>query len=172
MVVDGRVSTGANAIAGEWGHNPLPWPRDDERPGPGLLLRPHRLHRDVPVRARAGARSRARDGRGAATRAAIAARADAGDAGAEATLARYEDRLARALASVINMLDPDVIVLGGGMSNIDALYANVPAPGRGTCSPTRAHASGAAAARRLQRRARRGLAVVRGLWWCGASIDD
>jgi fructokinase len=129
VVVDGRVLTGAHAIAGEWGHNPLPWPRtggpDAEWPGPSCycgrtgcietflsgpgLARDYRddngHHLDAPE---------------------IVARAAAGDAAAERCLQRYEDRMARGLASIVNVLDPDVIVLGGGLSNVDRLYANVP----------------------------------------------
>ncbi len=121
----GRLLDGPNGIAGEWGHNPLPWPRDDERPGPACycgrtgcietflsgpgLARDHALATGAP--------------RGAD---AIVAAAAAGDAGAQASLARYEDRLARALAHVINVVDPHVIVLGGGLSNVERLYANVP----------------------------------------------
>ena len=125
IVVDGRVLEGANAIAGEWGHNPMPWPRDDERPGPACYC------------GRAGCIETLLSGPGLAadhrrttgevlSAEAIVARAAAGDAGSEATLARYEERLARALAHVINVVDPDVIVLGGGLSNIARLYANVP----------------------------------------------
>jgi len=125
IVVDGRVLEGANAIAGEWGHNPMPWPRDDERPGPACYC------------GRAGCIETLLSGPGLAadhgrttgevlSSEAIVARAAAGDAGSEATLARYEERLARALAHVINVVDPDVIVLGGGLSNIARLYANVP----------------------------------------------
>jgi fructokinase len=125
IVVDGRVLTGANAIAGEWGHNPLPWPRDDEWPGP-----PCYCGRTGCIETFLSGPGFARDhaSRGGAPldAGAIASRA-AGDARAEQCLQRYEDRMARALASVINLLDPDVIVLGGGMSNIDRLYANVPA---------------------------------------------
>jgi fructokinase len=125
VVVRGRVLDGPNSIAGEWGHNPLPWPRDDERPGPpcycGLagcietfvsgvgLECDHLRATGEPIEAHE-----------------IAARAEAGDAGCEATFVRYEDRLARSLAHVINILDPEVIVLGGGMSNVERLYANVP----------------------------------------------
>jgi fructokinase len=124
IVVDGRVVTGANAIAGEWGHNPLPWPRDREWPGPACycgrtgcietFLSGPGFARDFDV---AGVPGDAAD---------IVARAAAGDAAAEQCVRRYEDRMARALASVINVLDPDVIVLGGGLSNIDRLYENVP----------------------------------------------
>ncbi|WJW76119.1 ROK family protein [Thiohalobacter sp. IOR34] len=126
IVVDGRLLNGPNAIAGEWGHNPLPWPADEERPGPacycgrrgcietwlsgpGLAADHRRRHAEALDAAR------------------IAARAAAGDAACQASLARYVDRLARALAHVINLLDPDVIVLGGGLGRIEALYREVPA---------------------------------------------
>ncbi|MFA7097323.1 MAG: ROK family protein [Gammaproteobacteria bacterium] len=125
IVVNGRLLSGPNAIAGEWGHNPLPWPQPDEWPGrncycgktgcietflsgPGFAQEYH---------ATTGQLLTARE---------IVARAAEGYRRAEAALARYEDRLARALASVINVLDPEVIVLGGGMSNIASLYTNVP----------------------------------------------
>ena len=127
IVVHGRVLDGANAIAGEWGHNPLPWPRDDERPGTRLFLRPRGLHRDVAVRSGHSPRPSPRDRTATGRREIVAARGRAAMPACEATLARYEERLARSLAHVINMLDPDVIVLGGGMSNVDRLYANVPA---------------------------------------------
>jgi fructokinase len=124
IVIDGHVVEGANSIASEWGHNPLPWPRDDERPGaacfcgrrgcietflsgPGLA-RDHEAH----------------TGRRLAGDEIVAQGAH--DPACAATLARYEERLARALAHVINLLDPDVIVLGGGLSNIERLYAEVP----------------------------------------------
>jgi len=125
IVVRGRVLDGPNAIAGEWGHNPLPWPKDDERPGPACFcgragcietfVSGPGLERDY-LRA-TGEPAKSRD---------IVARAARGDAACAAALARYEERLARALAHVINIVDPDVIVLGGGMSNIERLYANVP----------------------------------------------
>lgn len=122
IVVRGQVLEGCNAIAGEWGHNPLPWPRDDERPGPPCycgkqgcletwLSGPGLAH---DYHAHTGRHLSAKE---------IATRQD--DA-CLATLARYEDRLARGLAQVINLLDPDVIVLGGGLSNIARLYENVP----------------------------------------------
>jgi len=125
VVVHGRVLDGPNAIAGEWGHNPLPWPRDDERPGHRCFCGQHGC-----IETFLAGPGVARD-HASATGVALAvpdivARAAAGDAGCEATLARYEERLARALAHVINILDPDVVVLGGGLSNIERLYANVP----------------------------------------------
>lgn len=123
--VSKRLLVGVNAIAGEWGHNPLPLPREADLPlpdcycgrqgcietylsGPGMAA----LH----VAAVGTALSPPE----------IVEAAAAGDEGAERTLQAYEDRLARALANVINILDPDMIVLGGGMSNIDRLYVNVP----------------------------------------------
>jgi predicted NBD/HSP70 family sugar kinase len=125
IVVRGGILTGPNAIAGEWGHNPMPWPRDGEWPGPAcfcgrsgcieLFLSGPGLERE---HLRASAES--------LTAHEIAARASLGDATSSATIAIYEERLARALAHVINLLDPDVIVLGGGMSNVQRLYANVP----------------------------------------------
>jgi fructokinase len=124
--VRGRVRDGPNAIAGEWGHNPLPWARDDERPGLACFC------------GRAGCIETWLSGPGIAsdhalvagleaTSTDIVAGAAAGVPACEATLVRYEERLARSLAHVVNILDPDVIVLGGGMSNVDRLYRNVPA---------------------------------------------
>jgi fructokinase len=122
VVVHGRVLTGANAIAGEWGHNPLPAPTDDERPGPACYC-----GRRGCVEVFLSGPGLARDYRdGALAAKEIAARAAGGEALALAALARYEERLARALADVINILDPDVIVLGGGLSNIERLYESVP----------------------------------------------
>jgi len=121
IVIAGQVLSGANAIAGEWGHNPLPGEHhrlpcwcgrrgciESYLSGPALLAE----HR--------------REGGEAASVEEIVARAEAGDAECAATLARYEARLARALATVINLLDPEVIVLGGGLSNIRRLYDTVP----------------------------------------------
>ena len=122
VVVHGHVLTGANAIAGEWGHNPLPAPTDDERPGPTCYC-----GRRGCVEVFLSGPGLARDYRdGALTAKEIAVRAERGEALALAALARYEERLARALADVINILDPDVIVLGGGLSNIERLYESVP----------------------------------------------
>lgn len=124
IVINGRVVDGPNAVAGEWGHNPLPWPEDNERPGP-----PCYCGKRGCIETFVSGPGLARDyvAWGGANLAAeqIVARA-ANDALAEAALARYENRLARALATVINLLDPHVIVLGGGMSNVERLYNNVP----------------------------------------------
>jgi fructokinase len=126
ICVDGKLLAGPNAIAGEWGHNPLPWPQANELPGracycgkqgcietwlsgPGLVQDYRENH--------------ARD----LTAQAIIQAAGSGDAMAQAVLDRYVDRLARALAGVINILDPDCIVLGGGLSNMALLYEAVPA---------------------------------------------
>ena len=125
IVVRGRVLDGANAIAGEWGHNALPWPRDDERPGdPCFCGRSGCV--ETFLSGPGLRRDHARVTREALTTHQIAERARGGDAASAATLARYEERLARALAQVMNIVDPDVIVLGGGLSNIDSLYVNVP----------------------------------------------
>lgn len=125
IVVNGQVLDGANAIAGEWGHNPLPLPDDDDLPLPACYC------------GRAGcvetylsgpgmAADHARRNGLAPTPEAIVSDASAGDAACETTLQLYEARLARALAGVINLLDPDVIVLGGGLSNLARLYSQVP----------------------------------------------
>ncbi len=125
IVVRGRVLAGANAIAGEWGHNPLPWPRDEERPGPVCYCGRRGCIETWLSGPGLAADHRAATGRELAPPQ-IAAGAAAGDAACEASLARYEERLARALAHVINLLDPDVVVLGGGLSNLDRLYASLP----------------------------------------------
>src|SRR5262245_22300861 len=126
IVVRGELLTGANAIAGEWGHNPLPSPTDDERPGPACYCgRCGCIETFLSGPALQADYERASGARLAAP--AIVAAAGTGNREAEAALERYESRMARALASIINVLDPDVIVLGGGMSNIDRLYVNVPA---------------------------------------------
>ncbi len=125
LVVGGRIVTGANAIGGEWGHNPMPWPEKDEWPGPPCycgLTGCVETFLSGPGMARDHQRTNGQ----AIDPAEIVRRAEAGDAGAEATVGRYEDRMARGLASIINVLDPDAIVLGGGMSNIARLYRNVP----------------------------------------------
>jgi len=125
IVVDGRVLTGPNAIAGEWGHNPLPWPTADESPGPSCYCRLTGCLETF-LSGPGLARDYERAAGAAATVPEILARAEAGDPVAEAALGRYEDRLGRALCHVVNILDPDVIVLGGGLSNVTRLYRNVP----------------------------------------------
>lgn len=126
IVVRGHVLSGANAIAGEWGHNPLPLPDPADLPLPlcycgrsgciesylsgPALIRDHALHAGDKL-----------------SPAEIDARAAGGDPACEATLRRYEARLGRALAGVVNVLDPQVIVLGGGLSNLGRLYRNLPA---------------------------------------------
>jgi len=125
IVIGGRLLAGPNAIAGEWGHNPLPWPRPDESPGPACycgkqgcietflsgpgLAADHRHHTGL-----------------ARTPPEIRAAAARGEPAATATLARHVDRLARSLATVINLLDPEAIVLGGGLSNLPHLYEALP----------------------------------------------
>ncbi|GIX21789.1 MAG: N-acetylglucosamine kinase [Gammaproteobacteria bacterium] len=126
IVVGGRVLTGVNAVAGEWGHNPLPWPRDDERPGPPCYCG-RRGCIETFLSGPGLAAAYAAAGGERVDAATVAARAEAGEARAAAVLAGYVERMARALAHVINLLDPDVIVLGGGLSKIAALYRDVPA---------------------------------------------
>jgi len=125
IVVDGRIIVGANAIAGEWGHNRLPVMSTDELPGPACYC-----GRQGCVETYLSGPGFARDfhertGRPIDARQ-IVAGALQGDTDCRAALDRYEEKLARALANVINILDPDLIVLGGGMSNIDELYERVP----------------------------------------------
>jgi len=121
IVIDGRIVTGVNAVAGEWGHNPLPWPQANELPGPSCYC-----GRAGCIETFLSGPGLARD-HGSLTGPEIVAAAETGDAAALATLERYAERLARALASVINLLDPDAIVLGGGLSGIAMLYERVPA---------------------------------------------
>ncbi len=122
IVVRGQVITGANAIGGEWGHNPLPWPADAERPGAACYCGQHGC-----IETWLSGPGLARDHLAFSGQSLSAeAIATSDDPACLASLARYEERLARALAQVINLLDPDVIVLGGGLSNIGRLYENVP----------------------------------------------
>ncbi|MDE1148140.1 MAG: ROK family protein [Azospirillaceae bacterium] len=134
IVVDGRIVTGRHAAAGEWGHSPLPWPQpagkmlgaEDERPGPACYCGRHGcLETWLSGPGLADDHARATGRRLAAVE--VAALAAAGDAGAHAALERHLDRLARGLAGVVNLLDPDVIVLGGGLSNLAHLYGALPA---------------------------------------------
>ena len=122
VVVSGAVLTGANAIAGEWGHNALPWPDETEWPGPPCYC----SRRGCIEVFLCGKGLQMAYGADAPDARAIADAAAAGDARADAALTIYVRRLAKALATVINVVDPDVVVLGGGLSNIDALYTRVP----------------------------------------------
>jgi fructokinase len=124
VVVRGRTVIGQNAIAGEWGHSPLPWPRDEERPGPPCYCG-KRGCIETFLSGPGLAQDYAAAGGETITAKAIAERAATGDTGAQAALGRYEDRLARGLAQVVNLLDPDVIVLGGGLSNLHRLYRSL-----------------------------------------------
>lgn len=125
LVRNGELIDGPLGIAGEWGHNPLPWTSAEEHPGPQCwcgregcmetwvsgpaLAADHRRHTGDEITAEE-----------------VAAAARTGDAGARATLSRHADRLARGLAHVVNFFDPDVIVVGGGLSKLSHLYADVP----------------------------------------------
>ncbi len=125
IVAGKELIAGRNRIAGEWGHNPLPWATDGERPGSPCycgksgcvetFLCGAGLARDY--RTRSGRHLTAKD---------IALAAVSGDKSAQEALAVYQDRLARSLAVVMNIIDPDVIVLGGGLSNISQLYTGLP----------------------------------------------
>ncbi len=126
LVVDGQVLTGCNAIAGEWGHNPLPWATPEETPGPSCWCGLSGCIEQW-LSGPAFERDHAEFAGDSLTGAEVARLAGEGDRAAHAALSRYEDRLARALAHVINLFDPEVIVLGGGMSNVGRLYENVPA---------------------------------------------
>jgi fructokinase len=125
IAVRGEVLTGPNAIAGEWGHNPLPWPAADEWPGPPCYCGRLGCIETFLSGPGMSADHARRTGRSIGP-AEIETAAARGDADAEATLQLYESRMARGLASVINILDPDVIVLGGGMSKMSRLYTSVP----------------------------------------------
>ena len=125
IAIAGKLLAGANAIAGEWGHNPLPWPADSERPGPPCYCGKAgciETFLSGPALAADHLRITGAD-RDAAS---IAQAAEAGETAAQASVARYVDRLARGLASVINIVDPEFVVLGGGVSRIAALYDAVP----------------------------------------------
>ena len=125
IVINGQVLTGANAIAGEWGHNPLPWPHDDERPGLSCYcgkngcietwLSGTGLARNFELQHQMSLSSEQ-----------IVEGAEQGDETCVQAMNVYEDQMARGLSHVINILDPDIIVLGGGMSNVRRLYKNVP----------------------------------------------
>jgi fructokinase len=125
IALDARVHTGRNAVAGEWGHNPLPWAKAEEFPGARCYCgRDGCL--EMWISGTGLAADYARATKRSLTGPEIASRSEAGEPEATATLERFEDRLARGLAFVINLFDPDVIVLGGGVSQIPRLYRNVP----------------------------------------------
>ncbi|WP_396221043.1 ROK family protein [Gemmatimonas sp.] len=130
LIVRGRALGGRNLIAGEWGHNPLPWPRPDELPGPLCYCGKHGCIESWISGPAVAADHLRVTGQSLATPDIIAA-AEAGHMAAQATRVRLIDRAARSLATVINLLDPDVVVLGGGLSNIpgiaDDITAQLPA---------------------------------------------
>jgi fructokinase len=125
LAVEGRVHNGRNGVAGEWGHMTMPWMRPEEYPGPECycgfkgcietFISGTGLEADYERATKTKLRGRE-----------IIAKSDAGDAEALACLERYEDRLARSLAQLVNIVDPDIIVLGGGVSQVPRLYKNVP----------------------------------------------
>ena len=122
---EGKLLTGPNGIAGEWGHNPLPWPHDDERPGPECYCGKRgclETFLSGPGLQREFFQVSGKD----LSPPNIGALALEGDQEGEEALQRYEHRLARGLATIINVLDPEVIVLGGGMSNLERIYERVP----------------------------------------------
>ncbi|HKT54036.1 MAG TPA: ROK family protein [Caulobacteraceae bacterium] len=126
LVVDKRLIEGANGVAGEWGHMPLPWPDGDELPAPPCWCGKTGCMELYVSGAGLAADHQSRGG-GAASAEAVVAAARAGEPSASRALQIYLDRLARGLAVIVNVLDPGVIVLGGGMSNVDELYARLPA---------------------------------------------
>ena len=125
LAIDARAIIGANAIAGEWGHNPLPWPSDDERPGPACYCGRSgciETFLSGPALAAAFLRTSGRQ----VNSETVVALANAGDDAGRAVLEAWLSQLARALATIINVLDPDVIVVGGGLSSIARIYEDVP----------------------------------------------
>ena len=126
IAVDGKVHVGPNAVGGEWGHNPLPWAEADELPGPECYCG-QRGCIETWISGTGLARDHERVTGAQLTGEGIVRAAEGGDAAAEASLMRLEERIGRALASVVNFLDPDVIVIGGGLSKLERIYTNVPA---------------------------------------------
>ena len=125
LVARKRLISGRNRIAGEWGHNPMPWPKPDEWPGPPCYCGQTGCIESLISGPAIARQFQARSGRKLTTRE-IATAAAGGDPEASAALELFEDRLARGLAMVVNIFDPHKIVLGGGLSNIDRLYATLP----------------------------------------------
>jgi fructokinase len=125
VAIDGRVHEGPNGVAGEWGHNPLPWPSQEEYPGPACYCGKRGCMEMWVSGTGIALDYRTVTGRVRTTQE-IVADFEAGDYAATAAIERFEDRLARGLAQVINILDPDVIVIGGGVSQIEHLYREIP----------------------------------------------
>ena len=125
VAVDGRAHAGPNGVAGEWGHNPLPWAHADELPGSQCYCG-QRGCIETWISGTGLARDHERATGARMTGEEIVRAGEGGDAAAEASLRRLEDRIARGLASVVNLLDPDVIVIGGGLSRLEPIYRNVP----------------------------------------------
>lgn len=125
VVVDGKIVHGANGIGGEWGHNPLPWPNESEYPAPDCWCG-RRGCQEVWLSGSGLARDHLAITGDTLKGEEIVARAEQGDESCKATLARHAERLARGLAAICNVIDPDVIVLGGGLSKLEHLYEDVP----------------------------------------------
>jgi len=126
LAIDGRALSGRARIAGEWGHNPLPSPRDDERPGPACYCGRRGCIETWLSGTGLAADHTRRTGRAVRAEAVVAAFRN-GESGAAETVERYLDRLGRGVAHVVNILDPDVIVLGGGLSTVPEIVAGLPA---------------------------------------------
>jgi fructokinase len=125
LTIGARVHEGRNGVAGEWGHNSLPWPREDEFPGPACYCGKRGCLETWISGTGLGLDYAHQTGKSMTGKEVVEA-AEAGDAIAESALRRLEDRIARGLASVVHLLDPDIIVLGGGLSRLKCLYKNVP----------------------------------------------
>ena len=125
LTIGARVHEGCNGVAGEWGHNSLPWPREDEFPGPACYCG-KRGCLETWISGTGLGLDDARQTGTSMTGKEVAEAAEAGDADAVSALCRLEDRIARGLASVVHLLDPDIVVLGGGLSRLERLYRNVP----------------------------------------------
>jgi fructokinase len=125
LAIDGRVHEGRNSVAGEWGHNSLPWPRADEFPGPPCYCGKSGCIETWISGTALGKDYERATGTPLSGREVVEA-ADRGDAPAVAAIRRLEDRIARGFASLVNVIDPDVIVIGGGLSRLASIYCNVP----------------------------------------------
>jgi fructokinase len=125
VAISGRVHEGPNGVAGEWGHNPLPWPKTEESPGPACYCGKRGCMEMWVSGTGIALDYKTATGRAQTTRE-IVFQFEAGDRDAVAAMERFEDRLARGFAQVINILDPDVIVVGGGVSRVAHFYQNLP----------------------------------------------